>query len=192
MGKFQGQGEVGLTTLGREQANQAAHVLRTMSPVSLFSSPLTRTMETSRAIGQVCSLEVRPLEDLKELDLGDVDGFDNIKLRAQYPDLYNHWRRDPTHAQMPGGESLAQLQVRAWRAVEQICNGQNGSTVVAVSHHFAIVTVLCRLLEMPLSRFRRLQVALGSITTIEHTEGGWRLLSMNQRPMVAPDPVDER
>ena len=72
--------------MGEAGLQQAADMAANLPPVSaVFSSPLTRAVQTARAIG----LEVTVLDGLKELHAGQWDGltFDQIKLR--YPELYN-------------------------------------------------------------------------------------------------------
>jgi probable phosphoglycerate mutase len=124
------------------------------------------------------------VDGLQEMNLGLIDGLTGVELKEQFPELYRQWRDDPSRVAMPGGESLAELQERAWRAVEDIRDteieaGVDGLAAV-VCHNFAIITVMCRLLGMPLSNFHRIRIALGSLNTIEWDERGWRLVGLNE------------
>ena len=180
-GRFQGQGEVGLSPKGIHQAQAVAATLKGLAPEALYSSPLPRSLQTALIIGgEAPSLTVVPVDDLKEMDLGEVEGMTGPEMQARYSSIYHAWGKDPSQVQMPGGESLQQFQVRAWHAVEEIQGNHSDGVVVAVSHNFAIVTIVCRLLEVPLSRFHRLRADLGSVTAIEWGHGGWRLASFNE------------
>ena len=179
-GRFQGHGDVGLNSRGFRQAQSIAETLKPMAPQIVYSSPLPRAIQTAQVIGSACSTSIVPLDELKELDLGEVDGITGPKLRACYPEIYRTWNKDPSKVQMPGGESLGQLQVRAWHAVEQVRKRHTEGIAVAVSHNFAIVSIVCRLLGVPLSRLHRFRVDLGSLTTIEQSQRGWRLISFNE------------
>ena len=53
-------------------------------------------------------------------------------------------------------------------------------TVVAVSHNFTILTILAKVLDMPLQFFRRLRQDLAAITRLELSEGQGFLLSLNE------------
>ena len=81
---------------------------------------------------------------------------------------------------MPGGESLAEVQRRAWSAVEHLLARNAGGTVVAVTHNFTIQTIVCRVLGIPLRNFRRLRQEVGSITRLELTASSMAVLSLNE------------
>ena len=180
-GRFQGQGKVGLSQKGIRQAQAVAATLEGLAPWDLYSSPLPRSLQTASIVGgQDPSLMVVPVDELKEMDLGEVEGMTGPQMQARYSNIYHAWGKDPSQVQMPGGESLQQLQVRAWRAVEGMRERHPDGVVVAVSHSFTIVTIVCRLLEVPLSRFHCLRADLGSLTTIEWRHRGWRLASFNE------------
>jgi broad specificity phosphatase PhoE len=64
-------------------------------------------------------------------------------------------------ARMPGGETLREVQDRAWQSVERMVAAHGRGTVVAVTHNFVILTLVCRGLGLPLSGFRRMRPAVG-------------------------------
>jgi broad specificity phosphatase PhoE len=86
---------------------------------------------------------------------------------------------------MPGGETLREVQERAWAAVERIAAAHERGTIVAVTHNFVILTLVCRALGLPLSGFRRMRPAVGSKTTIEIRDGAARLLRFNDTAHLA-------
>ena len=81
---------------------------------------------------------------------------------------------------MPNGESLAQLQDRAWGAWLELeaAHSENDSLVV-VSHNSAIRTLVAKIWGMPLSNFHRMVLGLSSICIIESDHRGRRLVSYN-------------
>ena len=50
-----------------------------------------------------------------------------------------------------------------------------------MSHNFAIGTLVCKVLGLPLAFFRRLRVDLGSVSAVEIREGRSRLVLLNDR-----------
>ncbi|MBM3925022.1 MAG: histidine phosphatase family protein [SAR202 cluster bacterium] len=183
-GRFQGQCAAELSSLGLEQAQDVAAAFKNLCPNVLHSSPLKRTMQMAQAISEACGLPIMKEDGLQEMNLGHIDGLTGVELKEQYPELYKQWREDPSRVAMPGGESLGELQERAWRAIETIRRagadlGSDGLAAV-VCHNFAIITIMCRLLGMPLSNFHRIRIALGSLNTIEWDDRGWRLLGLNE------------
>ena len=185
-GRFQGQNSVELNAVGLRQAQDVAAAMSTACPGAIYSSPLARALQTAEVIGQVQSLPVTQMNGLKELDLGRAEGLNNVQMQDRYPDLMRRWRTDPAGVRMPGGETLYELQARARRAVERIKSGHPRETAIAVSHNFAIGAVVCEVLDLPLCRFHRIKLDLGSLTTLEHGIRGWRLLSLNQTLHLRP------
>jgi broad specificity phosphatase PhoE len=81
---------------------------------------------------------------------------------------------------MPGGETLREVQLRTWTAIEAIAREAPADRVaVVVSHNFVIRTALCQALGLPLTQFRRLRVALASKSVIDITDGRASVVHLN-------------
>ena len=180
-GKFQGQSDIELNEEGQRQAAAVGQELKGTTLEALYSSPLKRSLQTANAIAMAkdYSLPVITVDDLQEMDLGGFHGKTGPEIRSQYPSVYEAWRSDPSDVQMPGGESLSQVQTRAWKAIEKIKGDHATGIIAAVSHNFTIVTVLCRLLGVPISHFHSLRIDLASLTTVEWDRDRWILASLN-------------
>ena len=179
-GRIQGSGAAPLNATGRSQAKAVASGLGPDAPFVLYCSPLNRAVETARAIAE--SAGVTPIQHpgLTELDVGEFDGLTGRELRERFPDVMRMWDENAADALMPGGESLSMVQERAWSAVEELSARHELDVVVAVTHNFTIQTILCRLLNIPLNRFRRLNIDLGSITRLELSGDRMRQISVNE------------
>ena len=180
-GRFQGQSDTGLTDLGLQQARCAASALASHDIAAVYSSPLPRALSTAQEIAGPHSLGVTPLDGLKEIHLGELEGITGSVMRENYPDVFHTWNNNPSRVSFPGGESLRQLQRRAWRAAQHIESAHPEGTVVAVSHNFAINAIVSRFLGLPLSRFHRIRVDLGSFTVLDIGERYRHLLHFNDR-----------
>lgn len=82
---------------------------------------------------------------------------------------------------MPGGESIAQVQERAWTALQEIMARHPGENVVLVSHSFTLQALICRLLGIPLKHFLRLKLGVASVTLLETGTDGTTLLHYNDQ-----------
>ena len=122
-----------------------------------------------------------PLDGMKEIGLEELEGITGKTMQAQYAQLYAMWRDDPSSVTFPGGESLQQLQERAWGAFEHIEGGHPDDVVVAVSHGFAIRSILCRFLGLPLAQFHALSVDLGSMSIVQTNSTSRRVVAINDR-----------
>ena len=181
-GKFQGQSDVGLNELGLAQARQVAITLFSHTkPAALYSSPLPRALQTAGEISRVLDLPILELPGLKELSLGELEGITGPSMQERYPQVASEWHRNPAEMVFPGGESITQVQARAWNAVEEIESVHPDGEVVAVSHNFTIRATLCSYLDIPVSRFRMFAIDLGAITILETDRGSRQVITINER-----------
>ncbi|MEK7814960.1 MAG: histidine phosphatase family protein [Chloroflexota bacterium] len=188
LGRFQGQQDIALNERGLAQARETAEVLAALKPTALYSSPLYRTMQVAEEISRAVELPVIKEEGFKELDLGDLEGVTGQEMRERWPQVYAAWRNKPATVVMPNGESLAQLQKRAWGALLNLEKSHTESDIlVVVSHNFAIRCIIAKLLGMPLSRFHRMALGLSSICTLESNEAGRRLVCYNSTCHLSPE-----
>ena len=181
-----GREDVPLNERGRAQAQAlAADLAANRTDVliaAVYSSPLQRALSTAQPLAQALDLEVQTEDGLIEMDVGEAEGRALSELQERFPDFLRVWRSDQVaDVPMPGGESLRQVQERAWRAVESLRERHDNETVVAVSHNFVILTLLCRVLDLPLARFRRLKHDLAAISILEIAEERQAVLSLNDR-----------
>ncbi|MDP6514150.1 MAG: histidine phosphatase family protein [SAR202 cluster bacterium] len=175
-----GHGPEPLNATGQAQALSAAVAVSRDTPFVLYASPVVRTMQTAETIASECSVDFAPKPGLEEIDAGDLEGLTGAHLREQYPDVMRVWRDDPASAMMPNGETLGNVQARAWAAINDISQHHEDDTVVVVSHNFPIQAILCKALGMPLNNFRQVRVDLGSITRLEAKDSVFTLLSLNE------------
>ena len=184
----QGRSDIALNELGRRQAQQVALRLRDEPIALVCSSPLQRAMYTARAIAEPHGLRVRIEPGLRELDQGDLEGLTFEELRRRHGDLIRAWTADPTDVLMPGGETMRQVQERAWEVVARALAHDSTGAVVLVSHALTITSILCRALDMALARGRRMRHAVTGVTIL-HTDGRtWTLATLNDTCHLAGEP----
>ena len=168
-----GRNDVPLNDLGLRQARRLAAWLEggPARPriTGLYSSPLARARQTAEAIGERLGLTVVEAAELTEMDVGEMDGLSGPELRERHPGFMRAWfSREAGTARMPGGESLAEVQERAWPFLERLRDEHGAeAAVVVVSHNFVTRALVCKALAMDLADFRRFEQELASVTRIE-------------------------
>ena len=174
---------VGLSDEGREQARRAAASLAGAGLAgagagvgvgAVHCSPLERTVETATIIADRLSATVLRVEALTEIDFGGWTGrtFEALEQEVGWR-RWNHFR---TGNRPPGGETMLEAQARALWHIETLAPG---SATVLVSHCDVIRTVLTHWLGMPMDMLLRLEIAPGSISTVEIGPWGPRILRIN-------------
>ena len=180
-GRFQGASDAPINATGRRQAKALGERLKSHSIDAVYSSPQTRARETAAPIARGHDLDIISIDGLRELDIGELDGLKGDDLRERYPEVLAQWIKDVGSLRLPGGESIRELQQRAWAAVEEIKDRHPQGNVVVVSHNFAIQSILCKALALDLTSFRRIRHDLGAISVLSFEKGGPVLISLNDR-----------
>ena len=170
-----------LNTRGRLQAHRAAGALVPLEPTALYTSPLPRALETATIISNTLGIGLCHRDNLKEADVGLLGGLTQEEMRQQYPDFMRIWSQDPSTAVMPKGESILQVQERAWTTIEEVSRRHMEENVALVSHSFTILGLLCKFLGIPLINFLRLRLGEASITLLEIGLDRTTLLRYNDR-----------
>ncbi len=178
-GRIQGTSDVELSEVGLEQARKLALSLKDSEVGAIHASPLKRAYQTAEIINRYHQRRIEVHPDLMEMDQGDFEGLSFQELMAREKEFLRRWIADPASVRMPNGESLAELQDRAWRAVARIMEGEGNALVVA--HNFTIAAILCRLRNISLSEFRSTCVDTASKTLIRFHDGNAHIEVMNDR-----------
>jgi broad specificity phosphatase PhoE len=182
-----GRADVPLTETGVLQAKLVAARLADEARLGLtveavYSSPLTRALTTAEPIAVCLGVGTVREPALIEMDVGEMDGLTREGLRERYPEFMKDWFSERGgQVPMPGGESLQQVQDRAWAFVESLRERHpEQAAVIAVTHNFVIRTIVCRALGVPLYDFRRFEIDLASITRLEFRGARTLVTSMNE------------
>jgi broad specificity phosphatase PhoE len=154
-----------LSENGIHQAEGLGQRLKAEKIDAIYSSPLQRAMKTALAIAKYHYLEVTPLSELKEIDAGELEGVLAAELKIRFDELICQSGPNKGMLRIPGGESVLDVQKRSWETIENIYRQHSEGTVVVVSHYFVIMTIVCRVLNLPLSEIIRLRLSNGTVTT---------------------------
>ena len=108
-GRFQGQADVALDEVGRDQAVQTARVLAGFAPVALYSSDLSRAYQTATTLAELVDLPIQTDKRLREIQVGSWEGLLGSEIRAQNPDLAERLWRGEDVRRSPTGESPSEV-----------------------------------------------------------------------------------
>lgn len=174
-----GFADIGLNDEGRKQVKKLALALKEERVDAIYASPLSRAWETAQEVARYHDEEVKADDAFKEMDAGELDGLTYEDMRDRYGELIKQWLSEPASVIMPGGESLANVQERAWLAVEKIREKHPDDVVMVVSHNFVILCIICKALGLDLSQFRRLRPHVASISILNIGRRGMSLVLFN-------------
>lgn len=149
-GCFTGQTDAALSSLGVKQAQLVAERLQTEPISAVYSSDLSRAVATAKPTADYFGLPIRTDKNLREIEAGEWSGQTFDDLIVSYPETFRVWREDFGRAKADGGEAVAEVAERAYRAVEKIIAENKGKTVAVFSHATPVRLLCCRYLGIPI------------------------------------------
>ena len=96
--RFQGTLDAPLSARGRAQASALAAGLADTRFDALYTSPLSRARDTAAACAERLGLEAVPLDELREICLGDWEGLTLEAVLAREGEYYRRWLERPLNA----------------------------------------------------------------------------------------------
>lgn len=153
-GRMQGQLDIPLSAVGRDEARQAAEGLVDWPIGTIVSSDLQRAVDTASAIAAASRLEFTTDPRLRETDLGEWSGRGREEVDASFPGARSHWRLHPLWAP-PGGETRLEVSARASLVVDELMasDAWSAGAVTLVAHGGTISALTCRLLDIPIEHY---------------------------------------
>jgi phosphoserine phosphatase len=174
-----GDSDIELNDTGLEQARKLAAFLKNEPIISILSSPLHRAVATAEVIASQHQLPVEIDQGLKELKVGDLEGISISNLRTTFSRFLLQWWQDGEAMKLPNGESLVDLQQRAWKVIEGLLEKHKDGTAVVVSHYFVTLVIVLKALNLPLDYFTKFRLDLGGVSILEFLDYGARLVTFN-------------
>ncbi len=219
-GRFQGRADTPLSPLGRRQAALAGARLAAPGdpprlpvppgePVAVVSSPLARTRQTAEAVVGAFLSAGRPAPQLRsepgiaEIAQGAWEGLFQREVEDRYPLEIAGWRRDPVATHAPGGESLAEVDLRVRAALGRVLGDLEaaagpapagtpsyydphaGPWAILVGHDGAFKVALLALLGLPLDRFWTFTQTTTGIAVLDIRNGRTILRAWNRTEHLA-------
>ncbi|MBI3091569.1 MAG: histidine phosphatase family protein [Candidatus Tectomicrobia bacterium] len=154
--RCQGFSDIELDEVGCSQARALARSLARERLRAVYASTLQRSWRTAEIIAAPHDLEVVRLEALRELNHGAFEGLRPDEIRASHGDFLERWFQNPAGMRLPRGESLEEVQERAWEALLGVIRQYSEGKVVVVGHQMLNLAVLCKALGIPIASYRRL------------------------------------
>jgi probable phosphoglycerate mutase len=206
-GRFQGAADPPLSPLGELQAALLAARLADPTrppalpippgpPVGVWHSPLARTSATAAAVAAAVARPMRADPDLREISQGAWEGRLVSEILASDGERLRAWRRSPLGHEAPGGETLAEADRRARRALRRVVDelvtasashdpadpdrapvlGYGGPPPVRpwgvlIGHDGLLRIAMLALVGLPLDRFWTFPFVMAGITVIEFRGG---------------------
>jgi broad specificity phosphatase PhoE len=153
--RWQGFADRPLTERGSAQAAELADRLADIALDAVYSSDLVRAHETASVVAAAEGLDVTPLAELREVDVGSWEGLTREEAEERFPEGFRRWRAGGTGWE--DGESYGQMAERVLGAVDDIAQRHDPGRVLIVSHAGPIRAIHAAALGMGVEAYRRIR-----------------------------------
>ena len=176
---FRGRADIPLDETGKDEVHLAGKTLKDETLHAVYSSPLSRSMETAENIAKFHDISVTPLDAIIDISYGEWEGLGNQEVQQKYPDLHALWLTEPHKVLFPGGESLDEVRSRTMAALEDLLTKHQDENFALVAHRVPNKVICCALLGLDNSHFWRIQQDTASTNLFVYRNGQWIISYLN-------------
>ena len=144
--RWQGQTGGSLTERGRDQARRLANVFPSVD--ALYSSSLTRAVDTARFVADGHRIELRELPDLQEISFGRWERMTRAEVESADPSAWAELVSGIDVARGGTGETFGQVQQRMHDAIGAMADHHSGKKIGVISHGGATRAFAARVLGL--------------------------------------------
>lgn len=166
--RYNGQADVHLTELGQEQSRAYTQRLAEVPLSAVYSSDLSRSQFGAELIASGQGLPVQTLPALRELHIGDWEGFTWREIQQRWPAQWQARLDDLVHVAPPGGESLQQLAERVRPVIAGLVEKHRGENIAMVAHGGVNRIILLDAMGAPLERMFHIEQSYGCLNIIDY------------------------
>lgn len=170
-GKLVGATNADLSPSGREQAIRLNQILIRKSPDICFSSPMRRCLDTANHAMASLNIELRQLEQIRELDFGEWEGVSFKDIKRLDPLGVEKMKRCDLDFRFPKGESLSDFIERIETSTDRLLRTPQDSVVV-FAHGGVIRFMVCKLLGVAYDRHSFFNVNYASVYEFKISDNG--------------------
>ena len=138
-----GISDIPLSEYGKMQAKLTAETFKEIQVDRLYSSSLSRAMQTAEEISKVTSIEIEPVDGLREMDFGWMEGkrdyWPVVKEKKILVFVYTISRMISGFL---SGDPYGKFRGRVVNAWEKIVAENPNGTVAVVAHSFVLRNIL--------------------------------------------------
>ena len=152
--RFSGNVGVELSAEGRHQVARLAVRLAGEPITAIYSSPLSRALDTARIVADPHRLVPIERDGLREITHGHWEGMTRAEVETNFPGEYETWEADPFTFAPTGAESGLAVLARALPVIRAIVGAHPGRGVAVVSHKATLRLLLSSLLGFEARGYR--------------------------------------
>ena len=169
-----------LTEQGRLQVRETAQLLKNMSISKIYSSPVTRAIETTHIVGEELGLDYEIDDRLYEIDLGKLAGTNYDEVLNKYGNLFlSFYMGDDSVLTDHGVESFISVKSRIKDLLDQIMARYSNHNVLLVTHLDPIKAAISYILDLKPESLFKWHMRNAALTILKQEFRMWSISAVN-------------
>jgi broad specificity phosphatase PhoE len=164
---------------GLDQARRAATFLSEFPVDRIYASPLVRAFETAKTIAEPHGIDVEPVKEILEADVGEWEGLGWDAIVGDHAEEYTRFMSDPGKHSYRGGESYSDVLARVRPAFDRLLSENLGKVIVVVAHNVVNRVYLADLLGLYVGQAKELKQNNCCVNVVRFRKGRTQLITMN-------------
>lgn len=154
--RYAGHTEIALTQKGVDQSSQLANWASKKNISSVYTSGLSRAIETARPSLIQLKTESSVDKDLNEVNFGLIEGLNKQAFKQSFPIIWENFQTRPASTLFPSGESGEIALERAKKSILRVAKKWVDGEIMIISHGTLIRLLLTNFLGKNINSYRTL------------------------------------
>ncbi len=169
-----------LTEKGQMQVKETAQLLKNMSISKIYSSPVTRAIETTQIVGEELGLDYEIDDRLYEIDLGKLAGTNYDEVLNKYGNLFlSFYMGDDSVLSNHGVESFTAVKSRVRDLLDQVMVKHDNHNVLLVTHLDPIKAAISYILDLKPESLYKWHMRNAALTILKQEFKTWSISAVN-------------
>jgi probable phosphoglycerate mutase len=169
-----------LTEKGQMQVKETAQLLKNMSISKIYSSPVTRAIETTQIVGEELCLDYEIDDRLYEIDLGKLAGTNYDEVLNKYGNLFlSFYMGDDSVLSNHGVESFTAVKSRVRDLLDQVMVKHDNHNVLLVTHLDPIKAAISYILDLKPESLYKWHMRNAALTILKQEFKTWSISAVN-------------
>ena len=170
--RYVGQMDVELNETGKKQVQNLSSRLSFEQIEMIFSSDLTRTIESAEIIGNKLEIINEPISELREINLGVWEGLTLEEIEESFPEDLVKRSEDIKDFRIINGESFSDVKKRVIPKLKDIIEGNVSKRILVIAHGGINRIIIADALGLDINNIPRLEQNYACLNIIDYYKSG--------------------
>jgi probable phosphoglycerate mutase len=168
-----------LTERGREQVASTAEGLKSVPIEAIYTSPVTRTVETAKIVSETIGIDYTIDDRLIETDMGSIVGMSYNEALEKFGNIFLRFYHDDPMLRNLHVERFSSIRARINNILDFVADKHQATNVLLVTHLDPIKAAINRIFNLNPDTLFNMTVKNASLTILRHGSSDYNLIAFN-------------